>query len=137
MGKPYNSWLPSDTFTWSLWAKNTAGSYSNGAWQMLLNIRLLNDADTNHKLSLLSGGGNGDQVVMVYINKFSADGWMPCSPDDNAAGRYHTPAGGSTTVVRRALVLVSKARMRVTGSAKQNGTISPTNSRKWDPRTSR
>jgi hypothetical protein len=98
--KPYNSWLPSDTFTWSLWAKNTAGSYSNNAWQMLLNIRLLNDVDTNHKLSLLSGGGNGDQVVMVYINKFSADGWMPCSPDDNAATRYHTPAGPGSTTVR-------------------------------------
>merc|ERR1711959_545975 len=88
---PQNTFYPSTTFTWSMWVKNTSGKNSGGKWQDVINIRKNDNTHRCHDYSIISGGRNSNQVVMIYLRGFGLS-WMPCSPWDNSRRDYGSTA---------------------------------------------
>jgi hypothetical protein len=96
---PKDTFYPDEaaTFTWSMWVKNGedgVGKTTN-KWQDLINIRKKSGTHSRD-YNIIAGGGNGNQVVMIWLRGFGLS-WMPCSPWDNSLRNY-----GSTATTFRA-----------------------------------
>jgi len=86
---PQNTYYPSTTFTWSMWAKHSGPTSS---WQELINVRKKQNDGFHHDYNIISGGASSNQVVMVYMNPGNPFNWMACSPWDNSRSDYNNIA---------------------------------------------